>query len=336
MKPGRHVPARSDATIADAPRRAARLLCVALGLTAGPALAQPSPPPVFEVVGGALQKRANAVLALMGFSVVPDLTSSFLSISDAQAANPSLSMSQLAGGFTLGRETPLYLEGGIAVGRYDPKFIVSGGGETRELPLKWTNVVGTLGVGWDVPLTDTLKLRPIGNFALGHMSSDASLLGLLLEYRTDATLAFLERGRLNAYGLGASLMLDYEDYTPRREIDVEIRYSMMRLQSYGSTSAAVVGRSNVDTLSAYARWRAPTGLQLLDRPLRYVLESALSVFYGDQRDVLGFTRLGSVGAGIELDTSAKTGLFSRVRLVGRYAFGDGGVKGGALGLALSF
>ena len=113
MKPGRHVPARSDATIADAPRRAARLLCVALGLAAGPALAQPSPPPVFEVVGGALQKRANAVLALMGFSVVPDLTSSFLSISDAQAANPSLSMSQLAGGFTLGRETPLYLEGGI-------------------------------------------------------------------------------------------------------------------------------------------------------------------------------------------------------------------------------
>lgn len=314
----------------------ARAALLATALAVAPVHAQPSPPPVFEVVGGALQKRANAVLALMGFSVVPDLTSSFLSISDARAANPSLSMSQLAGGFTLGKDLPLYLEGGIAVSRYDPKFVVTGGGEARELPMKWTNVVGTLGVGWDFPLADKLTLRPIGNFSLGHMSSDASLLGLLLEYRTDATLEFLERGRLNAVGLGASLMLDYEDYTPRREIDVELRYSMMRLQSFGSTSSVVTGRSNVDTLSAYARWRAPTGIQLLDRPLRYVLESALSVFYGDQRDVLGFTRLGSVGAGIELDTSAKTGLFSRVRLVGRYAVGDGGVKGGSVGLALSF
>jgi hypothetical protein len=109
----------------------------------------------------------------------------------------------------------------------------------------------------------------------------------------------------------------------------------MRLQSFGSTSELVTGHSNVQTLSGYARWRAPTGVQLLDRPLRYVLESAVSVYFGDQRDVLGFTRLGSVGAGLELDTSARTRLFSRARLVARYAFGDG-VRGTAVGLAISF
>jgi hypothetical protein len=33
---------------------------------------------------------------------------------------------------------------------------------------------------------------------------------------------FLDGGRLNAYGLGGSLMLDYEDYRPDEEIDIEL------------------------------------------------------------------------------------------------------------------
>jgi hypothetical protein len=36
-------------------------------------------------------------------------------------------MSQLAGGFTISKTTPVYLEGGIAYSRYDPTFILSNG-----------------------------------------------------------------------------------------------------------------------------------------------------------------------------------------------------------------
>ena len=50
-----------------------------------------------------LQQRANGILAIMGYSVVPDLTSSNLSINNAQAENPSVLMTQLGGADTFSR-----------------------------------------------------------------------------------------------------------------------------------------------------------------------------------------------------------------------------------------
>ncbi|MCZ8105598.1 MAG: hypothetical protein O9972_47890, partial [Burkholderiales bacterium] len=51
--------------------------------------------------------------------------------------------------------------------------------------------------------------------------------------------------------------------------------------------------------------------------------------------VLGFTWLGSFGLGLEPDTGACLPWFSRVRLVGRLAFGDG-VNSSSVGLAIIF
>ncbi len=42
--------------------------------------------------------------------MVPDLTTSTLSIASTDTGNPYLTMSELARGFTLSREHPLYLE----------------------------------------------------------------------------------------------------------------------------------------------------------------------------------------------------------------------------------
>ena len=51
----------------------------------------------YELVDTALQKRTDAVLAVMGYTVVPDLTTSTLSISSTDTGNPQMTMSQLAG-----------------------------------------------------------------------------------------------------------------------------------------------------------------------------------------------------------------------------------------------
>ena len=95
------------------------------------------------------------------------------------------------------------------------------------------------------------------------------------------------------------------------------------------------GTASAEAASIYARYRAPTGLFVMDRPLRYVLEFASTAYLGDQRGLLGFNNLSSVGAAIEFDSSAKSGLISRTRIVGRYAFGQN-VRGFAIGLAVSF
>src|SRR5947208_6019281 len=74
-----------------------------------------------------LQKRANAVLTLMGFSLTPDVTTGALSISDQSTGNPYFRQTSISGGGRASKSVPLYLEGTLAYGRYDPTFAASDG-----------------------------------------------------------------------------------------------------------------------------------------------------------------------------------------------------------------
>lgn len=282
-----------------------------------------------------LQQRVNGVLALMSYSVVPDLASSSLSISSPDTGDPTIAMSQVAGGFTVSQSFPLYLEGGLAASRYDPTFYASRGNEERPIPAKWNNGALTGGIGWDFPLIPDLKFRPIVNVALGRVASDLAIARALLGPNGGPEFDFLDRGHLTAYGFGGSLMLDYERYRPEDEIDVELRYTNIRLQSRSSSSLAVQGHADAITASLWSRYRAPTGFTAMERPLRYVLEYAYTRYLGDQAGVLGFSSLNSVGIGLELDSSARDLFITRTRLVLRHMFGHA-VSGFSVGLAVSF
>ena len=308
---------------------------VGAALAACVTLAQAQVVPPTTVRGERIQKVVNGILGLMGYSVVPDLTSSTLSIDSAGSSdNPHVTMSQLAGGFTVSRTTPVYLEGGIAYSRYDPTFILSNGQEQRDIPVKWVSAALTGGVGYDFSIAQDLWLRPMFNFSLGRVTSDLRIASVALDEFRGTNLDFLDNGHLDSYGLGGSLMLDYERVRPDQEIDVELRYTAIRLKSFGSTSDAVKGSADAIAASLYTRYRAPTGWIALDRPVRYVLEYAYTKYLGDQPS-LGFSNLHSVGAGLELDSSAHDIFITRTRLVGRYRFGNN-VSGFAVSLAVSF
>lgn len=289
----------------------------------------------FNIIGSNVKRYANDALSLMAFSVVPDLTSSFLSISSGSSKNTDLMMTQFAGGATVSQDLPIYLEGGVAYMRYDPEFVASNGTITRDIPAKWNNLSGSGGIGGDFPIAKDLVFRPIFNFALGQVASDLSAGTRYLTWRTGKNIDFLDGGQMNAYGLGGSLMIDYESKTPEREIDVEWRYTNIQLKTFGNTSESVKGTASAEASSLYGRYRAPTGMNLLDRPLRYVLEAAHTTYLGSQRGMLGFNYMTSLGAGFELDSSAYDILVTRTRIVARYAFGEN-VRGFAVGLAMSF
>ncbi len=272
------------------------LLALLACAAAAPALAQQG----LRLSKDDLQKRANGVLAIMSFSIVPDITTSALNIgagTGSVSGSSEFSMSQLGGGDTISKSVPIYLEGVLAWSRYDPTFVATQGAESRTVPTKWNSVSATGGIGWDFKLTDELKLRPIFNFALGNVTSDLRAASWYVGRQTGKDIDFLDKGSLNAYGLGGSLMLDYEHYRPGYEVDVELRYSDLRLQSFDS-SAAVQGHATAQSANLWARYRAPTGFVMLQRPLRYVLELTHSEFLGDQRGILGFDRLTSVGAAL--------------------------------------
>ncbi len=245
--------------------RALALACLAVGALQS-AQAQPASP--FRFPGIDLQKRVNGVLMIMGYTVTPDVTTGSLSFSEQTTGNPDLNLTSLGGGFTLSKQVPVYLEGTAAFSRYDPTFVATNGLETRSFPVKWNSVSGTGGVGWDFRIANELVLRPIFNFSLGHVESDLSIAQRVINQRLGTEIEFLDKGRLNAYGLGGSLMLDYERYRPDNEIDVELRYTNVYLQSFGSTSEAAQGSVSAQNIGLWSRWRAPTGLTALDRPLR--------------------------------------------------------------------
>jgi hypothetical protein len=296
-------------------------------LVAWPAAAQEGPTDVRE--------QADSVLAIMGFQTIPDGTVGELSIADANAGSTQFLISQYWLGFTVSESFPLYVEGMLSYSRYDPRFVVSDGAGKREVSARWNSLVGTFGIGWDVPIADGLVLRPIASVSVGHVASDAKLAGTLLAHRADQeTLDFLENGSLDAIGYGGGVILDYEDKTPEREIDVELRLSAMRLESFDG-SGVVQGSADVSNLSLWARYRAPIGdWTLFRRPVRYLLELTHSEFLGDQRDALGFPRLTSIGAGLELDASEVLPV-ERARAVGRFVFGEN-VTGFSVGLAVTF
>ncbi len=287
------------------------------------------------LLGANVKSHADAVLAIMTYTTVPDVTTSSLSINSGTTGNPGFGQTQLGGGFTVSRSFPLYLEGTLAYSRYDPTFVASDGSQQRPIPAKWNTASTTVGIGWDFPITDELKFRPILNGTIGRVASDLRLAQTFINRIKDTNLQFLEDGALNAYGYGGSLMLDYEHYRENYEIDVELRATDIYLRSFGSTSDAVQGSATSQQFSMWARWRAPTGLHALDKPVRYVLETAYSHYFGDSAGVLGFNDLTSLGVGLELDSSKYPVFVTRTRAMVRYVFGHN-VHGVSFGFAMSF
>ncbi|MCC8402435.1 hypothetical protein LJ655_11105 [Paraburkholderia sp. MMS20-SJTN17] len=287
------------------------------------------------VIGGNVKQHADAVLAIMTYTTVPDVTTSNLSVNNGLTGNPGFGQTQFGGGFTLSRSFPLYMEGTLAYSRYDPVFIASDGAQQRAVPTRWNTFSGTVGLGWDFRITDELAFRPILNGTIGRVSSDLKVGQTIFNRVTDSNLQFLESGSLDAYGYGGSLMLDYEHYRENYEIDAELRATDIYLRSFGSTPQAVQGSATAQQVSLWTRWRAPTGWHALDRPVRYVLEAAYSHYFGDSAGVLGFNDLTSLGVGLELDSSKYPIIVTRTRALVRYVFGRN-VHGLSFGFAMSF
>ena len=287
-----------------------------------------------SILDAYLKNKANAFLTVNGLTLTPDVTTGSISISDTKTQNPNLQMTSLGGGGTLSPSFPLYVEGTLALNRYDPSFVNSAGGVAQLIPVKWNSISGTGGIGWDFQLMDKLKFRPMANLSLGHVESDLSILSRLIQYKLGKDFDFLDGGRLNSYGLGGSIMLDYEDYRPEEEIDIELRYTNINLTSFNS-NAVVMGNLDAQSISLWARRRVPLGYQVWGMPFRSVTEFSHNEFLGDMRGALGFNFLTSLGAGLELDIEQKAIFFTRARMMLRYVFGEN-VQGWSLGFAASF
>jgi hypothetical protein len=297
-----------------------------------------------EALRASMRARGSGILGLMGYNMIPDGSTNALQVNRTTASSEEgsslLTLGQFGAGFTVSESFPLWLEGYVGYARYDPRAVFTGLG-ARETPLRWNNVAATIGIGYDIRLAEYLWLRPIFNASLGYAAGDATLFGHFLSWRTGRDIAVLTDRQAWVVGLGGSLMLAYYDYRPERDIDVELRYTQLELQTVGDTLRAARGTATAQTIGLWARYRWPTGLEAFGRPVRWVLDGSASYYIGDQADVLGFRWSVKAGGGIEVDlgryeVGAAAIYLSRLRLVARYFYGDGGVTGASVGIGMSF
>lgn len=292
-----------------------------------------------------LQPRNGGVLGLMGYGAIPSASASTLQVNRNTAGpeegDPTLTLSQFGFGFEVDETFPLWLEIYASYTRYDPRAVLQGEG-TRDVSVRWNNFTGTVGIGWDFYLADSLYVTPILNLAAGYAASDISLASTLLAWRRNRSEpSALSDVHANVWGLGGSLMLTYFDYSVARQIDLQARYTQLRLQTFGDSLPASRGTSTSATLGLWAQYRWPTGIELFRRPLRWVVTGAASYYFGDQRQATGFAWSTTIGGGIEFDVGrlqfGALGLeVSRVQFTLNYLYADRNITGASFGLGISF
>jgi hypothetical protein len=297
-----------------------------------------------DAIRAQLNQRGSGVLGLMGYNMTPDGSANAIEVERGNAktelGSSVMQLGQFGAGFTLSESFPLWLEGYVGYARYDPRAVFTDL-PPRQHPLRWNNLAATVGVGYDFRLAEYLWLRPIFNLSGGYAASDSSLFASFVNYRTGSDVASLSDQHVNVWGIGGSLMLAYYDHRPARDIDVELRYTQIYLQTFGDTIEAARGSAMAQTLGLWARYRWPTGWEAFGRPVRWVLDGSFSYYLGDQESALGFSWAAKAGGGIEIDIGryeiGGAGLYvSRLRLVARYFLGDNNVTGTSVGIGISF
>jgi hypothetical protein len=305
-----------------------------VGLHAAPAYGQS----LQDILFGRVQRQAQGALAVFGISAIPSETASTLQLEIDTATENQYEFvaSQLGGGFTISESFPLYLEGFIGYNRYDPTLVLTRGAEASRLPLKWTSVAATGGIGWDFRITDDLVLRPMVHIAAGRVQTDLSVAGTFVANRLGLDVSFLESGGIWVGGLGGSLGLQYNHrWESDYEFDATLRYTHIRLEPIAGDNE-LSASADAATAALWTRLRVPTGLDLFQRPVRWVFEASGSYLPGDQGKALESEWLGQVGSGIEIDLEKTfVPLVTTTRLVARYTFGEN-LTGFSIGLAASF
>lgn len=288
-----------------------------------------------DVVGGTVEDRAAEALALFGLIAVPNDAASTISL-DGAGGNTDLLSIQTGGGFRLGEDIPIYLEGFAGYQRYDPVFVLSNGTDSAQTRARWNAIALTGGVGWEFDVTENFIIRPMVHLTLGRVFSDLELGTRFIGDAIGADLDFLIDGSLTAAGAGASLGALYERNTEDYEFELTGRLSHMELQTVG-TSSDLDATSDVSVASFWTRYREPIdGWSAFGQPVRWVVDGSLGIYKGGPNEFPGLEWLAGVGLGLELDVSDTKLIFTqRARLMGRYYFGEK-YRGFGLGVAISF
>ena len=285
------------------------------------------------------EQRANArgSLAVLSFVGIPDDSAGALFLQSGQSDREfDFRSAQFGGGFRVSEDFPLYLEGYLGWARFDPVLFFSSSGERSELPLKWTSVAATGGIGWEFDLGQHWVFRPMAHLSIGRTQSDASVGAQIVAEILELDADFLDSGGIWAGGLGGSATLAFDRrFASGRQLEMRLRYTHIEYRPIGDDEDLLIS-STASNGVFWTRYRFPLGWKAFGRPVRGVTDFSMSYLSGDQAEVLGTDWLGRIGAGIEFDVEETSlPLISAARFMVRL-YGSDTVRGASAGIGVSF
>ena len=316
-------------------RRSGAASLVALVALAGPLAAQTAPEGLRAQVESA--RLGTGYAQMVNLSATPDLSAASYRI-DADGPDAKLDLLRLpyeSRWLALAPEADLYWK--LAAGYLRLRETFSYGpqaGAGGSIASRWSAYSVSGGLVAKVRLGSGVTLEPALDVAVARLDNRASysgeasalpplLDGLVFNWNTNAWLATPSLGL--AWRTG--------DADGRASVRGHVARSW--IGSFGETDPVQHFNEAANIYSVRAEYAAPTGLHAIGGPLDWVAFGGYAGFFGPNRDVLGFSSVGELGAGLELPVAPDRTASDRWRLSAAYLAGPG-VRGWTIDVSLQY
>jgi hypothetical protein len=207
------------------------------------------------------------------------------------------------------------------------------GAETA-VEVDWTTWGGLVGVGPVFDLGPGLTFAPIANLGLSRLESDAHYSGPGAGLSASLFDGIAFNWDALALSGGAAARVDWRGGLGG-ELEFELigRYDLRWTQTIDAEDEAQEFSERTQLLTLRGDLVGPTGLRLLERPLRW--RGTVGYRRALEGSLYGCEEMFLLGGGVELATAGELPLFSNLSLSGAAIFGDG-VTGWTVGLGFSF
>lgn len=323
----------------DAPRpwqRRCRAFLLAGGATFfGHAQPQTLTGEIREQVRGA--RLGSGYAQLINLSASPELSAANYTVSGS-GPDASLDVYRIpyqSHWFTAGTGTDIFWRasaGYLQMKQYLPVQVEGTAGSA--IDGKWSAASGTAGVLVKVQLGEGFTLEPALDAGVARLRNDAHYRGgaalvrplldkVLFNWETDAWLVTPTLGfAWNADGT-------------RSRFSVAGHVARSWIRSFNATDPIQDFSETANVYSLRARYAAPLGHTLAQRPLDGVVYAGYTGFFGANKNALGFDAVAEVGAGLEWPLTPGSGDLLRLRLTAGYLAGRN-VQGWNIGLGIAY
>lgn len=316
-----------------APLRVAQFL-VALFVVTGPAsaIAQSTR----DIIGAA--HLGSGYAQMLNLIASPDISSAQLSTSD-DGNSQSLTITRLPY-----EDTLLTLSDQNAIG-----WRISGGyyRETENIMLgspdsaagnvdsTWSAFSATGGLFLRSKLGYGFTFEPGVNLSVARLLNSASYAGAANSLKP-FTDGLLFNWHENAWLITPNAALEWKtNITQSQTLTIRGHVAWSWISSFDESDPVLRFREKAGSWSIQSAYVGPTGLQLLERPLSYVVNAGYGGFFGPNHDALGFSTIANIGGGLELPLSRQNPQSKRLWGGAAYLLGPH-VRGWTVSVGLAY